>query len=68
MKTVLHPAIGCDPVQQSLAACVQSQPGRVRAIFAGLCAESADEAFETYDASVVARILLLPIHRSAIPC
>jgi hypothetical protein len=68
MKTAVYPAIGCDPAYQSLQACVLSQPGRVRAILAGLCAESADEVFEAYDASIVARILLLPIHRSAIPC
>ena len=28
MRTVVYPAIGCDPVNQTLAQCLQSQPGR----------------------------------------
>jgi hypothetical protein len=32
MQTVVYPAIGCDPVHQSLQACVQTQPERVLAI------------------------------------
>jgi hypothetical protein len=32
MKTVVYPAIGCDPAVQSLNDCVLSQPDRVQAI------------------------------------
>jgi hypothetical protein len=32
MKTVVYPAIGCDPVHQSLNDCVQSQPARLLTI------------------------------------
>ncbi len=48
MRTVVYPAIGCDPAAQSLMQCVQAQPDRTRAIVAGLCNESFSEVGDVY--------------------
>lgn len=48
MKTVVFPAIGCDPATQSLAQCVQAQPARARAIASGLCNETFSEVGDVY--------------------
>jgi hypothetical protein len=47
MKTAVYPAIGCDPVYQSLMQCVQSQPARTLSILSGVCQETVEEVGET---------------------
>jgi hypothetical protein len=68
MKTVVYPAMGCDPVYQSLMQCVQSQPGRALTITAGLCNESLSEVYQAYYSgparSAVVEIVLDFISRS----
>jgi hypothetical protein len=48
MKTMVYPAIGCDPVYQSLMACIQSQPARVRLFANGMCRETLAEVRQAY--------------------
>jgi hypothetical protein len=52
MRTVVYPAIGCDPVNQSLVQCLQSQPARVGAIYRGLCLETLSEVGDAYGGTV----------------
>jgi hypothetical protein len=46
MRTVVYPAVGCDPAVQNLMQCIQAQPDRARAFASGMCAESLDEVVE----------------------
>ncbi len=49
MRTVVYPAIGCDPVYQSLQDCILAQPRRALEIYSGLCNETASEFYDVYD-------------------
>jgi hypothetical protein len=56
MKTVVYPAVGCDPVYQSLQDCVLAQPGRALTIASGTCRATLVEAYQLYFAAAPYRV------------
>jgi hypothetical protein len=63
MKNAVYPAIGCDPVYQSLVQCLQTQPGRAMTLTTGVCRETISEIVQAYfDAAPYAvEVTLAPI-------
>ncbi len=48
MRDVVYPAIGCDPVYQSLVECLQTRPTRAIQVAANVCNETFQEFEEVY--------------------